>query len=144
MKRLIAAGLVALLVATEIQAAPATPGTLSDYLALGSGGATIDSTLFSDFSLLPNQTGATPISPAAVQVTPIGFGTGNPGFVFTLNRNASATDLYELKFEYKISDVAITAASVSIEGASTTGDGAVTSILDGIPGNPPLIAFSTL
>jgi hypothetical protein len=146
MKRAILSGVLALLAAVRTIAAPATPGTLTDYIALGSSGATIGSTLFSNFTLLSLQTGATQIPASNVSVTPLNT-PGNPGLIFTLNQIASAGEFLELRLSYDVIDTAITGAAVSIEGATTTNDGAVTSQI--IPGGtsldpPALIAFSTL
>src|ERR1041385_4139090 len=123
---------------------PAAPGTLSDYLALGPGGATIGTTLFSDFLLGPMQNGATPISPDAVQVVPLDV-PGKPGLEFIISQSAAGSDLLELSLLYHVTGDPLQLAINSMSDAAATGNGAVTSVEEigaGGPPVPPLIAFA--
>lgn len=142
MKKPILALLTAFSTATSALAGLAVPDTLTNYIALGSGGATIGSTLFSDFTLLPLQAGATQINPNSILVTPINlFNTA--GFAFTVNQTANAGGLFEMRISYKVTDPSITGASVALNGSVVTFDGANTALLD-LTGPAPqqtLIAF---
>jgi hypothetical protein len=138
------AALIALCTAASAPAAPAVPGTLADYLALGSGGATIGTTLFSDFKLELNQGGATQI-PTSILVTPINL-LGAPALEFSVQQTALAGELFELKLSYKVQDLSIFGAEFTLNTASATGDAAVTGSLDltgPTPQPPTLIAFAT-
>jgi hypothetical protein len=143
----------ALCLTSTMLAAPAVPGTLADYLALGPGGTTIGSTVFSNFTLLPLQTGATQIPPSSILVTPINL-FNNPGLQFTVNTSAGPGQLFELRIGYQVADTSITGASVFLTGATVGGpsteplppgftDPAITATTDlSAPGTPTLIAFA--
>jgi hypothetical protein len=120
----LASALVAL-ASTRGVAAPVacSPGTLSDYVALAEG-CSVGAFLFDNFTLgatLP--TGATPISPDVVQVTPVAS-----GLAFGLDVTADAGELLEILFGYDVSHPAIKGASFSMSGVSATGDAAVTAV----------------
>lgn len=143
MKAIILSGIIASLTTIRAFGVLAVPGTLADYIALGPGGATIGSTLFSDFTLLPLQNFATGIPANSILVTPINL-SGNPALEFTLNQTALSGELFEMRLSYKVSDFAITGASVGLNLPSAIGDAAITGILDvsgPIPKPPTLIAF---
>lgn len=134
----------ALLCALHAIAAPAVPGTLASYIALGSGGATIGTTLFSDFKLELNQTGATQI-PTSILVNPINL-LGAPALEFVVQQTALAGELFELKLSYKVQDISLFGAEVALNTASATGDGALTATLDltgSVPQPATLIAVVT-
>jgi len=144
MIKILATLAVAVLTSVTVLAAPAVPGTLASYIALGSTGATIGTTLFSDFKLELNQTGATQI-PTSILVNPIDL-LGAPALDFTVARSALANELFELKLSYKVTDLSIEGVGVSLDTFSATGDGAVTATLDLTGPNPQpatLIAFAT-
>jgi hypothetical protein len=129
MKRILLTLGVAAFTLVAAVAAPAVPGTLASYIALGSGGATIGTTLFSDFQLQLNQAGATQI-PTSILVNPINL-FGQPALEFVVQQSALAGQLFELKLSYKVQDVSILGAEVGLGAATTaSGDGAVTATLD--------------
>lgn len=142
MKNSILAVLASAFLTSTALAAPAVPGTLASYLALGAGGATIGSTLFSDFALLPLQTGAVQIDPNSILVNPINL-FNNPGLEFVVNQTAASSQLFELRLTYKVADASILGASVGLTGSVVTPDGANTALLalTGPASSPTLIAF---
>ena len=100
-----------------------SPGTLTDYVTLGDG-CTVGGFLFDNFTLgttLP--TGATPISPDVVEVTPV-----PSGLAFGVDVTADAGELLEILFGYDVSHPAIAGARLAMSGASATGDAAVTAV----------------
>ncbi len=107
---------------------PCLPGTLQTYINLGSTGCQIGAVQFADFTVAAGQAIATPISPGQVQVSP-GGGVFNPALLFTLNQTATAGQLFESFFRFDVSGT-LTGASISLGSPATTGDGAVTGILD--------------
>ena len=140
MKTTALSALIAICAAATALAAPAVPGTLASYLALGAAGATIGSTLFSNFTLDPNQSGATQI-PTSILVTPINL-FGAPALQFSVMQTALAGELFELKLSYKVQDISIVGAESALGTASATGDAAVTATLD-LNGMATLIAVVT-
>jgi hypothetical protein len=136
-RAVVLAGALAALTPAATIAAPVacSPGTLSDYVAL-TDGCTVGAFLFDNFTEGATlQTGATRISPDAVQVTPIAA-----GLAFGVDVAAGPTDLLELIFGYDVSHPAIGGASLSTSGASATGDAAVTAVknlCEGASFNPP-------
>ncbi len=146
MKTRIYAAAAFLTISLQANAVTLVTGTLADYLALGPGGGTIGSTLFSNFSLLPNQTGATAISPSSIGVVPINL-LGTPTLQFDFSRTALAGQLFEMRIGYNVSGSSITGAGVGMSFASATGDAAVTALLlvnGPVPPPPALIAFESL
>ncbi len=122
------ATLIAVCTSASALAAPATPGTLASYLALGPAGVTIGSTTFSNFTLDPLQTGATQI-PTSILVNPINL-FGMPTLEFIVQQTALAGELFELKLSYQVQDVSIFGAGVAFDNAVASGDAAVTGTLD--------------
>lgn len=125
---LLAAALVFLL-SGRSQAAPlCAADSLNNYLSLGScsiGGAT-----FSNFSLVtPLPTGATAVSANSVIVLPFST-TTSVGFQFLFDVTSTSFQLNELLFGYLASAAGFTDATISIPGATATGDGGVTAIQD--------------
>lgn len=145
MKRFILGGMAVILTASQVLAVPvAVPGTLTDYINLGATGATLGSTLFSDFTLLPTQTDALQISPDSILVNPINL-SNNPTLQFSVNQTALAGELFELRLSYKVSDFSLSGAGVSLVDPIATGDAAITATLDltgPVPQSPTLIAFA--
>ena len=101
------------------------PGTLTDYIALGSGGCYIGNDQLNSFQTLSNLAGATPISPASISVTPSGSDT-NPTLTFNLNSTAPTGSPTEVRFTYRVGGTNITGSSITLSGTSVTGDGGVT------------------
>jgi hypothetical protein len=109
-------------------AAPCVPGSLTNYLAVGS--CSIDSATFSAFNLVtPLPSGATPISTDTISVTPFSTASGF-GFLFGFDVRADAGILRELLFGYQVSATGLTSAGLAMTGASATDDGVVTGVQD--------------
>ena len=111
------------------QAAPLCGAdSLTNYLSLGScsiGGAT-----FSDFSLVtPLPTGATAVPADSVIVLPFST-TTSVGFQFLFDVTSTSFQLNELLFGYFASAAGFTDATLSMPGATASGDGVVTAIQD--------------
>jgi hypothetical protein len=109
-------------------AAPCVPGSLTNYLAVGS--CSIDTATFSAFNLVtPLPTGATPIGTDAISVTPFSSASG-VGFQFGFDVDASAGILRELLFGYQVSATGLTGAGLAMTGATAVDDGVVTAVED--------------
>jgi hypothetical protein len=111
------------------QAAPLCGAdSLTNYLSLGScsiGGAT-----FSNFSLVtPLPTGAAAVPTNSVIVLPFNT-TTSVGFQFLFDVTSTSFQLNELLFGYLASAAGFTDATISIPGATATGDGGVTAVQD--------------
>jgi hypothetical protein len=111
------------------QAAPLCGAdSLTNYLSLGScsiGGAT-----FSNFSLVtPLPTGAAAVPTNSVIVLPFST-TTSVGFQFLFDVTSTSFQLNELLFGYLASAAGFTDATLSMPGATATGDGSVTAIQD--------------
>jgi hypothetical protein len=111
------------------QAAPLCGAdSLTNYLSLGScsiGGAT-----FSNFSLVtPLPTGANAVPTNSVIVLPFNT-TTSVGFQFLFDVTSTSFQLNELLFGYLASAAGFTDATISIPGATATGDGGVTAVQD--------------
>jgi hypothetical protein len=102
-------------------------GTLASYEALGSGGCTIGSNLLSSFATVPGTAGATELSPLSVSITPSG-GSGNPQLLVSVDTSATANELFETIFTYKISGNSYLQSMITLANSSETVDGAVTDI----------------
>ena len=106
------------------QAAPCLPGSLTDYIALGSTGCELGHTTVSDFASVAILAG-TEILPSAVSVTPV------PGAIaldFGLDESAAAGDLLSRAFRFLVSGSSFSKNRLSLSGASATGDGNVTGL----------------
>jgi hypothetical protein len=102
-------------------------GNLASYIALGSGGCTIGTDVFSSFATLSGTAGATEISPTLVSIAPSG-GTTDPELSFTVDANADTGDLLESIFTYTLSGNLYLHSTIGLSGSSETVDGAVTDI----------------
>lgn len=130
---------------STLPAATLISGTLADYLALDPTGGTIGTTRFSEFVLLPLQTGAELLSPDLILVNPIDS-PGMPGLQFIINDSASEGDFFNIRFSYMVTDSALVGATIGIDDTSATFNSALTVIKDvDILGQQPetLIAFRT-
>src|SRR5262245_47572221 len=125
--------LFATLLARGAGAAPCLPGTLQDYIALGATGCTNAGVQVGAFSLAPGQSFAVPIPSAAIQVTPSGTPQA-PTLLLTFASSAAAGQLLESFFHVLVSAPALFDAGVELAGATATGDGVVTAVLDVCPG----------
>ena len=125
---LLAAAFV-LVLSGRSQAAPLCGAdSLTNYLSLGScsiGGAT-----FSNFSLVtPLPTGANAVPANSVIVLPFSTAT-SVGFQFLFDVTSTSFQLNELLFGYLASAAGFTDATLSMPGATASGDGVVTAIQD--------------
>jgi hypothetical protein len=107
------------------------PGTLQDYINLGSGGCDLGSVTFADFITAPGLSGGTPIDPAAIGVTPGGTQFA-PNLMFNVDSTAGAGEIFQSFFRFAASG-ALNGASVMLGSPAVSGDGAVTGILDVCP-----------
>lgn len=140
MKRFLFGCAAIIFFASPTHAVPLSSGTLADYVSLGPMGGTIGSTVFSEFTLLPIQAGASQISPGDILVNPINV-VGNPGLSFVLNQSVNANQLFEMRISYRLSDFSIFGASVELVGSNVNFDGANTGALGIAETAQSLIAF---
>lgn len=108
-------------------AATCTDGTLASYIGLGAVGCTIGANTLYDFHTVSGISGATPISTADVSIAPLG-GNFDPGITASVSTVAGANTQLELLFTYQIAGTSYVGDSITLAGASETGDGAVTDI----------------
>ena len=102
-------------------AGPCIPGTLQDYVNLGSTGCDVSGATFSPFLVLPGQSFAIPIDPSAIAVTPVG-GAYNPGLQFGINVSADPGELFESFFRFTVTGQ-LMGASLLLGPGTATGDG---------------------
>lgn len=124
------------------------PGTLTEYIGLGSTGCEFGGILFSDFASLEIPFPATQIDPEKVIVNPLNNLNG-PGleFEFLVDQTALAGEFFDVRIGYLVSNNTFSGITASMTGASATGDGAVTTIEDIWPGevfNPDSSGTSTV
>ena len=131
MKTLLLSGRLAVLSCTAMFGAPCLPGDLQTFSNLGATGCQVETVQFTNFTVLPGQTIATPIDPAQVQVTPASTAL-NPMLLFTLNRSANAGDAFESFFRFSASGL-LNGGSIGLTSPRAAGDGAVTALLDVCP-----------
>ena len=124
---------VALLFIASLIPAAAAPicgtGTLQSYIALGSEGCMIGDNRFFGFTSAQVPDGATAVLPAAVGVVPLNIPL-NPGLRFDVNLNAGARQWLDIVIGYNVTGAPIVGNTLSMSGASVTGDGAVTVVED--------------
>ncbi len=101
--------------------------SLSGYIALGASGCTIGANVLSDFTALSGISGATPITPANISLSPFGSGA-NPGLATSVNVSASAGTVLEAFFTYRISGNSYGDSAIALSHSSESGDGAVTGL----------------
>jgi hypothetical protein len=133
MSKIVARLLALLAVVTTVPASAAlcAPGTLQDYINLGSGGCQIGVTSYADFSLGTIPFGAIPIDPNAIAVTPTSLSIPDfqlLGLLFTVNLTATAGTLLDTLVHFDVSATSIAGARATLGGADATADGAVTLI----------------
>jgi hypothetical protein len=114
------------------RATPCQVGTLQSYIDLGPGGCSIEDKTVSGFVDLGASGGATPILPAAVDVTPLTT-PGNPGLTFDFGVSVTAGDFLGSLFSFSVAllpgGMPIEAVSLSMSGSAVTNDGVNTAIL---------------
>lgn len=123
-------GVLSLLPSFTDAAPIATSGPLSAYIAGGNEGFMIGTTRVFDFAVLPVDADATAISPNNITVNPLNT-PGNPGLDFVINRTANSGNLLEVRISYMVMDFGLQGATLSIQGASATGD-AETSVFEDV------------
>lgn len=101
--------------------------SLSGYIALGTGGCMIGGDLLSGFSVLSGITGAIPITPASISLSPFGS-AASPGLATTVSVSAGAGTVLEALFTYRISGNSYGDSAIALTRSSETGDGAVTGL----------------
>ena len=126
MKRACLAVLMCWLLPNAASAAPCIPGSLADYIALGGSGCSVGTALFSNFTSLPLQGGATQIADAATLVNPVGVAL-QPGLRFDVNSQAVASEFLQLVIGYSVSGASFIGNQNSLTGSVVTPDGAVTA-----------------
>jgi hypothetical protein len=109
------------------------PGTLQDYIGLGSAGCQAGIATFADFTTEPGQFIATPIDPATVLVTP-GGAMSRPSLQFTLNQTAATGEVLESFFRFDSTIPVFPIVNIITLDGSATGDGAATATEDICPG----------
>lgn len=95
--------------------------TLSNYVALSSGGCMVGTTVLANFSSLTLPNGSTQIPLSSILVTPLNV-AGSPGLQFGLNVNAPSGGAQDALFGYKVTAGSITGASLTSTGFSATGN----------------------
>jgi len=131
MRTFLLSGCLALLSCAASFGSPCFPGNLQTFVNLGAAGCQLESVQFTNFTILPGDTIATPIDLVQVQVTPSGVAL-NPMLLFTLDRSANAGEEFESFFRFSASGF-LTGASIGLTSPRAAGDGAVTALLDVCP-----------
>ena len=108
-------------------AGPCVTGSLADYIALGPDGCTIGANTVANFTILIGISGADPISPADLTISPLAD-TFHPGLQTSTDTSASAGDLLEAFFRYDIFGSTYVASAITLGGSSESGDGAVSYV----------------
>ena len=136
-KRLILLTVVLLLFESTAMAALCVTDSLSAYLGLPSTGCTVGDAIFSGFAARNDllQTGATPVAPTQILVNPLNV-SSNPGLEFVVNLAASPGELLEAVIGFNVSGATFDGATLTMDGASATGDAAVT-VVEELGGLPP-------
>jgi hypothetical protein len=101
--------------------------TLASYISLGATGCEIGVGTFSGFQVLPPITGALPIAPGNITITPVQSGN-TLGLDVMINATAMAGELRQALLGYMLMAPSITGSMVTVSGTSTTGNGFVTDI----------------
>lgn len=99
-------------------------GTLSDYIALGSGGCFIGNDQLNNFQALSVLAGSTAIAPNSVRVTP-GGSDANPSLTFSLTAAVPSNAVDDLRFTYRIGGANVTGSMITLSHGSVANDGAV-------------------
>jgi hypothetical protein len=114
-------------------AGPCLPGSLQDYLDLGSDGCQLGSgslSLFvNNFMPFDSPAGVTPIDPAMVLIEPFSS-TYDRGFSVSLDTTAAAGQRFDTFFNFQAVGPAIAAASLLLEDSMASGDGAVAAVVN--------------
>jgi hypothetical protein len=101
--------------------------TLESYISLGSSGCEIGGSTFSGFEVLPPITGALPIAPGNISITPVQSGN-MVGLDVMINATATAGEVRQALLGYMVMAPAITGSMVALSGTSVSGGAFVTEI----------------
>lgn len=101
--------------------------TLAGYIGLGSAGCEIGGGTFSGFQTLTPITGALPIAPTAITITPVQSGS-MLGLDVTADVNVMSGELYQVLLGYMLMAPSITSSRVTLSGGSVSGGAFVTDI----------------
>jgi hypothetical protein len=114
------------------------PGTLQDYIDLGSGGCLIGTGFFYNFgdsSFFGLTPGSTEIVPESILVTPA-TGVNSARLVFQLNSMAGPGEVLQARIGYTVEfpSAVPLVVSVGMTGSAATGDGVTTVVKEICPG----------
>jgi len=132
MKTFLLSGWLAFVSCAALSGMPCVPGSIQSFVNLGTTRCEVATVQFSNFTMLPGQTVGMPIDLAQIQVIPGGTAS-NPMLSFTLNRTATAGEVFESFFSFSAFGPLLMGASIGLTPPSVAGDGAVTAILDVCP-----------
>jgi len=118
------------------------PGTLADYVNLGSDGCMIGNARVFEFVDLGPLGGATGLTADMVDVTPFG-GASNPGLQFAFALSAGPGELLESRFAYVLETASpvIAAGLLTMTGSSVDPDGVNTVVEDFCHGEGFVVDF---
>lgn len=130
MKKILFACLLVLqsLIGGQAAAAPCVTSPLVEYQKLLSGGCTVGSLNFSDFSLLTEPTAATPFR--SIQISPLTSG-GLFGLTFSITPfSVVDTSLFENLIAYRVTGIGalLNGATIALLDATATDSGSVTNV----------------
>ena len=135
MRKLVLAAVCVVALPTLSAAGPCSLGSLSDYIALGSGGCSVGGMTFADFSADPSLSGGDQILAGAVTVTPTATGPRSQ-LAFGLSAAVPPPSILGILIGYSVTGPMIGIADLQLTGASATGNGAVTVVEDLCLGAP--------
>jgi hypothetical protein len=104
-----------------------TTDTLASYISLGSTGCEIGGGTFSGFQVLPAITGAVPITPENISITPVQSGN-MLGVDVMISATAMTGELRQALLGYMLMAPSITGSMITVSGTSTTGGAFVSDI----------------
>jgi hypothetical protein len=127
MRRFLLVGAFLVTCPSWASAAPCLAGTLSDYIALGSGGCEVGDATFADFFSWSVLQSATEILPDDITVTPI---AGGVGLEFGTALAAGPGGLLDTLMHFSVTGTALVGSTLTLTGGSVTNDGLLTGIQD--------------
>ena len=133
MKRFVVMAGVLLGISFSGSAAPlCVTGSLTSFIALGSGGCEVGDLQFFGFASLTAPPGSTALAPGAITVSP--NTSGGPGLLFTLSgANSSSVAILDARLGFDVTPVAgarnrISDSTLTQNGGTATGSGGVTGV----------------
>ncbi|HYZ84037.1 MAG TPA: PEP-CTERM sorting domain-containing protein [Bryobacteraceae bacterium] len=129
MKRIFLPILLLAFASTCALAAPCLSGSLQSYVNLGATGCEVGAVNFSNFMTSSGITGATPLDPGVVQVTP-GGSFLTPTLTLVTNTSAATGDLFDLLLEFRAGGALLSYGFITLNSPTATGDAAVSGFLD--------------